>query len=70
MASRPSRRAPFTVADVARALKAGQAAGVSVGVRVEAATGDLLIFPCAPSAPAPAADPGADIDQAIDAAKW
>lgn len=60
-------RAPraFTQADVERALKGARKAGVDVAVRVEAATGDILIFPCQPammSSPAPDAE---DIDAMI-----
>lgn len=59
----------FTQADIERALKGATKAGVAVAVRVEAATGDLLIFPCQPATIAhPAPDPE-DIDAMIQRAK-
>lgn len=59
----------FTQADIERALKAAAKARVHVAVRVEAATGDLLIFPCQPvTLPSPAPDPE-DIDAMIQRAK-
>lgn len=59
----------FTQADIERALKAAAKAKVHVAVRVEAATGDLLIFPCQPVTLAqPVLDPQ-DIDTMIARAK-
>ncbi|MBS3962448.1 MAG: hypothetical protein KGZ61_11560 [Sandarakinorhabdus sp.] len=59
----------FSQSDVERALKGAAKAGVPVAVRVEAATGDLLIFPCAPAAlPGGISDPD-DIDAMIRRAK-
>lgn len=59
----------FTQADIERALKGAAKAKVHVAVRVEAATGDLLIFPCQPAMmPSPAPDPE-DIDAMIQRAK-
>lgn len=58
--------ARFHQSDVTRALRAGLKAGVPVAVRIEAATGDLLIFPVQPATP----DTGGDeIDRMIARAK-
>lgn len=63
------RSAAFTQLDIQRAFKAAGNAGVPVAVRVEAATGDLLIFPCQPVTMVhPAPDPE-DIDAMIQRAK-
>ena len=58
--------ARFLQSDLMWALKAGVKAGVPVAVRIEAATGDLLVFPVQPAAH----DNGGDeIDRMIAQAK-
>ena len=57
--------ARFHQSDVTRALRAGVRAGVPVAVRIEAATGDLLIIPVQPAQ----LGGGDEIDRMIERAK-
>lgn len=59
------RTALFRQSDIERALKAGARVGVAVSVRVEAATGDLVVIPVDPVAMGAPAD---DLSRMIEAA--
>lgn len=62
-----ARRASFTQRDLERLFKAAKRAGVPVGGRIEAATGDLHWFPVEPVA---VAAPAGSLEAVIAGGKW